>query len=133
MRAIILSALACAALGAAAAETFDKGDSFAVGDFTLVAVEEPQLCIDRQGSNFRPLDDMTLLFVSEEGMFINRMSDSCPGLFEDGMQTSLQTNTRRLCRNASLFVFKNRGQGEDRQGCNLGEFTKVVATQPEEG
>ena len=133
MRAIILSALAFASIGAASAETFQKGDTLPVGDFTLVGVEEPQLCIDRAGSNFRPLDDTTLLFVSDDGMFINKMSDSCPGLFDDGVKTSLQTNTRRLCRNASLFVFQNRGQGEDRTGCNLGQFTKVVATQPEQG
>jgi len=131
MRSLLVSALALSLLaGAAGAEEFGKDDALQVGDFALVGTEDPALCISREGSNFRVLDDQTLLFIIGEDLYVNRLSDRCPALYVDGARTSLQTNTRKVCRNETLFVVKG---GDVVDGCNLGPFTRVEAREAAKG
>ncbi|MEM0987102.1 MAG: hypothetical protein AAGJ32_12725 [Pseudomonadota bacterium] len=124
MRTILLATAAAMFATTAAAETFGKDDEMQVGDFILKGMEEPMLCVSREKSNFKVLDDQTLLFISGEDMYLNKLSDNCPALYMKGARTSLQTNTRRVCRNETLFVVKG---GDVEAGCNLGAFTKVQA------
>jgi len=123
----LISMLAALALplsaGVAHADALEKGEAIQVGDSYLMATGDPRLCIDRDDSNFRALDNQTLLFLAEGRLFINRLSKECPMLFAENALTSIERRTNRICRNDTMRILKDAGLILD--SCSLGAFTPV--------
>jgi hypothetical protein len=88
---------------------------------------ETRLCIPKAAADgVVRLDSRTVVFVTPEGYFLNRLQGRCELPEFDGFRVGLYTRGAMLCRNDKLELFEPLEQ-RAAFACALGEF-QVLAS-----